>query len=91
MEYVFLAIILVISIALFVYGVKKKKMEHFINFMLRMAGGALGLYLVNSILSWIQFDLNVGINAYNLLTFGLLGTPGFLLVYGVEAYAILKL
>ena len=90
MEYVFLGIIVAIGIILVVYGVKKKRMDIFVNYTLRMAAGILGIYLVNAILNSFSIPVNVGINTYNVLVIGLLGTPGFLLVYGVFAYFILK-
>ncbi len=90
MEYVFLGIIVAIGIILVVYGVKKKRMDIFVNYTLRMAAGILGIYLVNAILNSFSIPVNVGINTYNMLVIGLLGTPGFLLVYGVFAYFILK-
>lgn len=90
MEYVVLGVIIAVAIGLLVYGIKKKKMDAFMNFVLRMAAGALGVYLVNVILQTLEVKISVGINSYNLLTMGLLGTPGFLLLYGVSTYFALK-
>lgn len=90
MEFVILGVILVVVAVLAVYGKKKKKWEPLINFILRMAGGTLGIYLTNMILEGIGLDFFVGVNTYNLLTLGVLGTPGFLLLYGVSAYFTLS-
>lgn len=90
MEYIVFGIILLISIVLLWYGVKRKKIEIFLNFVLRMAAGTLGIYLVNTILTSFNSSIMVGLNSYNVLTLGVLGTPGFLLLYGVSTYFALK-
>lgn len=90
MEYIVLGIIIALAAGFMVYGIKKKKMELFLNFVLRIAAGALAIYLVNVILQTLKIQINVGINSYNLLAIGVLGTPGFLLLYGISAYFGLK-
>ena len=90
MEYIVLGILTSIGIGLGVYGKKKKKWDPLLNYLLRMAGGILGIVVVNLFLKTIGLTLNIGLNAYNLLVLGTLGTPGFLLLYGVGAYFVLK-
>lgn len=90
MEYILLGVLVVIAIGLLILGIRKKKPILFVNFILRMAGGTLGIYLVNVILKSFELKMQVGINTYNLLTLGILGTPGFLLLYGISAYFTLK-
>lgn len=90
MEFVILGVIIVIGIGLGVYGKKKRKWEPFLNFVLRMVSGTIGIYLANLIFQGIGLKFIVGVNTYNLLTLGLLGTPGFLLLYGVSAYFTLS-
>ena len=90
MEYIILGVIIIICIGLLVFGIKRKRMDVLLNFVLRMATGTLGIYLVNTILNSLQVGVFVGINTYNILALGMLGTPGFLLLYGVSAYFALK-
>ena len=85
-----LGVIILTSIGLFVLGIRKKKLESFVNFILRMTAGTLAIYLVNVILESLKISVSVGINAYNIFTLGLLGTPGFLLLYGISTYFTLK-
>ena len=47
-----------------------------------MALGVVGMLLFNFILS--GFDLGVGVNAITALIVGLLGVPGFLLLYATQ-------
>ena len=47
-----------------------------------MAFGVAGMLLFNFILT--SFDLSVGINAITALVVGLLGAPGFLLLYATQ-------
>lgn len=90
MEYIAFGIIVGICCILFLYGKKKKKMDALLNFGLRMAAGTLGIYLVNQILQSVHISVQVGINFYNTLTLGVLGVPGFLLLYGISTYFMLK-
>lgn len=90
MEYIVLGVIVFIIVGLLIFGIRRKKLEAFMNFTLRMAGGTLGIYLMNIILKSFELKIQVGINAYNLLALGILGTPGFLLLYGLSTYFTLK-
>lgn len=90
MEYIILGVIIIICIGLLVFGIRRKRMEVLLNFVLRMTSGMLGIYLVNTILKSLEVGVKVGINSYNILALGILGTPGFLLIYGVSAYFSLK-
>lgn len=84
-KYYFIAI-LVVCIGIFVLAVLTKKMELFINFVLRLFAGAVGIYVVNSILTATQFGCLVGLNGLNMLAVGLLGFPGFCLLYVVSIF-----
>ena len=67
----------------------KSKMEFLINMVLRMMMGTIGICFVNSILVTLGIEFVIGINVYTLLTLGMLGFPGFLLLYGMGFYKIL--
>ena len=71
-------------------GIRKKKSELYLNFAMRIFVGAVAIYLCNSILQAFQLNMEVGINGVSSLVLGALGTPGFLLLYGVSLYFMLK-
>lgn len=66
-----------------------RKAEFVINFILRAVSGAIGIYFVNQILAWQGIAAGVGINALTVLTSGVLGFPGLVLLYGINVYKIL--
>lgn len=90
MEYIVLGMIVIVGGGFALYGKKKKKWDPLVNYLLRIAGGMLGIVVTNLLLKFIGLQLAVGVNTYNLFTLGILGTPGFLLLYGVTAYFTLK-
>jgi len=49
-----------------------------------MVLGVAGILGVNALLSGIGLAAGVGVNAVTTLVIGLLGVPGFLLLYGVQ-------
>lgn len=86
MEGKIMLVILGICIVLLVIGIIKKRFDLLVNFGLRLAMGLLGIYIFNSFLGNFGLIMEVGANGYNALIVGLLGLPGFLLVYGLAAY-----
>ena len=88
-KYVLLSI-LVLCITIFVIAKWKKKMEIFINFMLRLVAGAVGIYLINGIFGLANIQSTVGLNGVNVLVVGGLGLPGFVLLYSVGTYFMLR-
>lgn len=80
---------------LFIFGMVlvlvlfKSKVEFLINMVLRMMMGTIGICFVNSILVTFGVEFGIGINVFTLLTMGLLGFPGFVLLYGMGFYKIL--
>lgn len=86
MEGKILLVIVGICIVLFVIGLIKKRYDLLVNFGLRLTMGILGIYLFNSFLVNFGLILEVGANGYNALIIGILGVPGFMLVYGLAAY-----
>lgn len=86
MEGKIIVIILGICVVMLVIGLIKKRYDLLVNFGLRLAMGILGIYLLNSFLANFGLSMEVGANGYNALIVGLLGLPGFLLIYGLAAY-----
>lgn len=78
--------IIVICAIVFIVSMCRQKMEIFINFVLRLFAGAVGIYVINSILSYSHITSTVGLNGINILTVGALGLPGFILIYTVGLY-----
>jgi len=85
MESQIFVVIIIVCVALILFGLIKHRFDLLVNFGLRIFSGLLGIYLVNSLLLNFHLTLGVGTNAFTALTIGLLGLPGFLLVYGVAA------
>ena len=57
-----------------------------IDFVLRTCFGTAAIYLLNLALGLQGYSINVAINGATALTNGLLGLPGFLLLYGLSLY-----
>ncbi len=67
----------------------RRRPDMILNFGLRACIGTLGIYLVDLILKSKGYDYSVGINGATILTNGLLGVPGFLMLYGLAVYYVL--
>ncbi len=78
--------IIVICLGLLLYGLIKHRFDLLVNFGLRVFAGLLGIYLLNALLAGFELSLDVGINGMNALSVGVLGIPGFLLIYGIALY-----
>ncbi len=63
--------------------------EWLINVIMRSVLGTIAIYFINSWLVTIGFSVAVGINAFTVLTSGILGLPGLLALYGIGFYHIL--
>ena len=77
----FSGITIVFFIALFA-----RKSTIFISFLLRGIVCALIIYFVNMGLKKAGLNISVGYNSASLLTSGMLGFPGLLLLYGIKIY-----
>lgn len=64
----------------------RRRPDWIINFGLRSCIGVVAIYLLDMILKSKGYDLRVGINGATILTNGLLGLPGFIMLYGLAAY-----
>lgn len=67
----------------------KSKIEFFINMVLRMMMGTIGVCVVNSIFLAQGMETGIGINPVTLSLLGFLGLPGFLLLYGIAFYQLI--
>ncbi len=90
MESQIFIVIILICLGLIFYGIIKHRFDFLVNFGLRIFAGLLGIYLMNTLLESFALSLGVGLNGITALSVGLLGIPGFLLIYGVAIYFHLK-
>lgn len=77
------ALIIVACVLVLIIGMFRKKTDILVNFILRVIFGVIGIYAVNMILAWQGFSYAVGMNPVSAVTVGVLGLPGFLLLYGI--------
>ncbi|NLJ90710.1 MAG: hypothetical protein GX323_07390 [Clostridiales bacterium] len=81
-----LIIIIVISTVLLVISIIKQRFDLLVNFALRIVAGLLAIYIFNTLLMSFGLDLSVGLNALTALVIGVLGLPGFALLYGLAFF-----
>lgn len=62
----------------------KNKKEFIVNVILRMVSGMVCIHFLNSLFVARGIDILVGINPGTVGTIGVLGIPGFLLVYAIS-------
>lgn len=67
----------------------KRKMQFFLQFLLRTGIGMAAILWINSLLLQQGIQLSVGLNLVSLLTSGVLGFPGVALLFAVSALKIL--
>lgn len=72
--------ILVLAITL-----AKKYAQIFFNFLVRAVLGAIGILFANDFFQGQALQLSVGLNPATLLTVGILGFGGFVLLYAIVA------
>lgn len=54
------------------------------NVILRIVFGAIGIFAMNAIFSSFSQHVIVGINPETMIILGLLGAPGFVMLYGIS-------
>lgn len=82
-------IILAACLLVLLIGAMRKKSELFLNFILRSVFGALAIYFINQFVIYQELPIAVGMNPITVLTSGILGFPGLLLLYGINLYKFL--
>lgn len=90
MESKIFLIIIAICIILISINLIKYRPNLLANFLLRAAVGTAGLYLLNIIFINKEYNIKVGINGLTVLANGLLGLPGFLMLYALAIYYFFK-
>ena len=64
-------------------------MEKILNLVMRGILGTIAMYFINSVLDRMGVSLGVGINAATVLTSGILGFPGLIVLYGINFFKVL--
>lgn len=84
-KYILIAII--IACILFLAGcLIKRRPDLLVDFVLRAFVGTAAIYALDFILQSRGYSITVGINGVTVLSNGLLGFPGFILLYGLSIY-----
>lgn len=79
------AVIAACILVLFVV-IAGRKMEWLLNLLMRSILGTIAIYFINITLAGAGVDLGIGINAFTVLTSGILGFPGVAALYGIGIY-----
>lgn len=77
------------AVLLLILSFFARKAEWLINFVLRSIMGTIAIYFINMGITFLGFTMVVGINAASVLTTGILGIPGIVMLYGLSLYKIL--
>ena len=86
MENIILAIIIVACLVFIGICIIRKRSNLVMDFLLRACVGTAGIYLLDFALTISGYQITVGVNAFTVLSNGLLGLPGFILLYGLAFY-----
>lgn len=84
-----MAAILLVCVLVLLIGALGRKIEWIINFVLRAVMGTIGIYFLNNYLITRQISVAVGINPMTVLTSGILGFPGLIVLYGINFFKAL--
>lgn len=81
-------IIAVLAMVMLIMAVKTNSML-ILNFVLRSVVGTLLIFGGNYLVEAIGFSVSVGLNPVSVLTSGILGFPGVILLFGIKFYGLL--
>lgn len=86
MESIVLMVIIMACLLFIGICIVRKRSDLVMDFLLRACVGTAGIYLLDFVLTISGYHISVGINAFSILSNGLLGLPGFILLYGLAFY-----
>lgn len=89
MENIVLIIIIIICVVFITVSIIRHKPDQIANFLLRACVGTAGIYLLDFLLGLGGYHISVGVNVVTILSNGLLGLPGFVLLYGLAFYYLI--
>ena len=81
-------IIAVLAIVMLIMAVKTNS-SLILNFVLRSVSGSLLIFGVNYLLEIMNYSVTIGLNLGSVLTSGILGFPGVILLFGIKIYSLL--
>ena len=81
-------IIAVCGIVMLIIAVKTNS-NLILNFVIRSIAGSLLIFGLNQGLEFAGYSLSVGLNIGSVLTSGILGFPGVILLFGIKIYSLL--
>lgn len=86
MESIIFTIIIIVCLIFIGVSIIKKRFDWIVDFFLRAMVGTAGIYLLDFVLTLCGYQVKVGLNAFTILSNGILGLPGFVLLYGLAFY-----
>lgn len=86
MDKIILIAIIIICLLFIAVCVIKRRPDLIVDFGLRACIGTAGICLLDFVLKSRGYNIYVGINGITVLSNGLLGLPGFILLYGLAIY-----
>ena len=75
--------------AILLIGALKKRAEWLLTFLFRGIIGTVMIYFINLLIVSNNMGFEIGINPVTVLTSGILGFPGVLLLYGINLVQVL--
>lgn len=81
--------IVVVCVIVLLVGAMRKRLEWLLNLLMRSILGIVAIYFINNTLAAQGISLGIGINAVTVLTCGILGIPGLMVVYALGIYRLL--
>lgn len=70
-------------------GALKKRAEWLLTFLFRGVTGTIMIYFINLYIASTNMGFEIGINPVTVLTTGILGFPGVILLYGIKLVQVL--
>ena len=83
--------IMIVAACVFVLliGAFRRKSEWIVNFIFRAVTGTVAIFFLNGFFVSQGMSIAIGINPITVLTSGILGFPGLIMLYGINLYKIL--
>ena len=81
-------IIAMLGIVMLIIAVKTNS-GLILNFVFRSISGSLLIFAINTWLEMEGYTLAIGLNLGTVLTSGILGFPGLILLWGIKFYSML--
>lgn len=81
-------IIAVLGIVMFIIAVKTNS-GLVLDFIIRSTSGCLLIFVINQWIEMEGYSWSVGLNPGTVLTSGILGFPGVILLFGIKIYGLL--